>query len=183
MASHWNMDWEVNSYLPKFWGTFILPIISIGIYLLLIYLPKLDPMKENIKTFAAYYDAFITVFLGFFFYISLIVLFWNLWYKFDMNLLMFPAMSVLFYFIWELLINSKRNWFIWIRTPWTLSSDVVWEKTNKLWGKIFKIISIIFLVAIFAWIHMFYIIIVPILAAIIFLLVYSYLEYKKINKN
>lgn len=183
MASHWDMNWKVNWYMPKFWWVFIMPIISMAIYLLLTYLPKIDPIKENIETFRAYYDTFITVFLWFFLYISLIMIFWNLWYKFDMNLMIIPAISVFFYFVGELLIHSKRNWFIWIRTPWTLSNDIVWDKTNKLWWKIFKIIAFIFLVAIFSWINLFYVIIVPILASVIFLLVYSYLEYKKINKN
>ncbi|MDD5213397.1 MAG: DUF1648 domain-containing protein [Candidatus Gracilibacteria bacterium] len=183
MASHWDMNGKVNGYMPKFWGIFIMPIISMTIYLLLTYLPKIDPMKENIKTFGTYYDTFITVFLGFFLYISLIVLSWNLGYKFDMNLMIIPSISVLFYFVGELLINSKRNWFIGIRTPWTLSNDIVWEKTNKLGGKIFKIIALIFLLAIFTGINIFYVIVVPILASVIFLLVYSYLEYKKINKN
>jgi len=183
IATHWNSAWEVNSYMSKFLWLFIFPFIFLFIYLLFLIVPKIDPLKKNIEKFRKYFDTFILVILLFLFYIYLLSIFWNLWYEFQMNYMIAPAISILFYFTWILMQKSKRNWFIGIRTPWTLSSDKVWNKTHKIWAKWFKILSIITLIWIFFWEGLQYFIIVPILIFLIFLFVYSYLEYQKINKK
>lgn len=180
MASHWNTLWEVDGYMPKFWGLFIMPLVSSFIFLLFLIIPKIDPLKENIKKFRTYFDTFILLILVFLFYIYLLSISWNLWYIFDMNLMILPALSILFYFIWVLLSKAKRNWFIGIRTPWTLSSDVVWDKTHKLWWKLFKILSLIILSWIFFWEDMIYFILVPVIVFTVYLIIYSYVEYKKL---
>ena len=59
MASHWNIKGEVNGYLPKFWGLFLMPFISLCIFLLSIAIPKIDPLKYNIDKFRKYYDWFV----------------------------------------------------------------------------------------------------------------------------
>ncbi len=52
---------------------------------------------------------------------------------------MLPAgIGLLFYYIGVLMENAERNWFIGIRTPWTLSSDRVWRQTNRLGGRLFR---------------------------------------------
>ena len=64
---------------------------------------------------------------------------WNMGVQFNMTQFFVPAIGILFFYIGTILKYTKRNWFVGIRTPWTLSSDVVWEKTHKLGGKLFKI--------------------------------------------
>ena len=49
-----------------------------------------------------------------------------------------PVTGVLLYASGVLIKNAERNWFAGIRTPWTLSSDYVWDKTHQLGGYIFK---------------------------------------------
>ena len=51
MASHWNIKGEVDGYISKFWGLFLMPIISIGMFLLFLFIPKIDPLKSNIEKF------------------------------------------------------------------------------------------------------------------------------------
>ncbi len=90
-------------------------------------------------------------------------------------------MAVLFYFISVLMDNSKRNWFIGLRTPWTLSSDMVWEKTHKLGAKLVKISSVIALLGIpFKRLAAIFVLL-PIIVSFIYLTIYSYFEYKKEN--
>ena len=45
MASHWNIQGEVDNYMPKFWGLFLIPFILIGLSLLFVAIPKIDPQK------------------------------------------------------------------------------------------------------------------------------------------
>ncbi|MFH0847058.1 MAG: DUF1648 domain-containing protein [Chloroflexota bacterium] len=180
MASHWNARGEVDGYMSKFWGLFLMPIMSIGMALLFVFLPKIDPLRANIEEFRGYYHLFVTLIILFMFYIYLLTLFWNLGKRFDMIQLLSPAFAILFYYAGVLIEKSKRNWFIGIRTPWTLSSDRVWDKTHALGGKLFKLIGVISLSGlILPASAFFYIFFISVIGVTLFTLVYSYLEYRK----
>jgi len=125
MASHWNIRSEVDGYLPKFWGLFLMPLVSLVMFGLFLAVPKIDPLKENIKKFEKYYCGFILTMIVFLFYIYILTIGANLDLEFNMGMLLIPGMSLLFFYIGLMLENSKRNWFIGIRTPWTLQNDKV----------------------------------------------------------
>ena len=186
MASHWNAEGEVDGYLPKFWALFLMPIMSIGLYLLFILIPKIDPLKENIEKFRNYYDTFVIIFICFLFYIHIATIFWNLGFQFNMGYLLIPAISILFYYCGIMIENTKRNWFVGIRTPWTLSSDEVWKKTHVIGAKLFKIYALFLLVSLlFIDLipgYIIFVILVPTLLIVIYLFVYSYIEYQKVRK-
>jgi len=179
MASHWNSNGEVNGYMSKFWGLFLMPIVLIVVLIMFILIPKIDPLKKNIKKFRKYFDGFILLLTIFLLYIHVLTIFWNLNYRFDMTRMIIPAIGILFYYIGILTENAKRNWFIGIRTPWTLSSDKVWEKTHKLGGKLFKISGIIALFGIVFPKYAIWLILAPVIATAIYTLIYSYFEYQK----
>jgi len=67
MASHWNAKGEADGYMQKLWGLFLTPFILAGLALFFFIIPKIDPLKENIKEFRGYYDAFIVLFSVFMF--------------------------------------------------------------------------------------------------------------------
>lgn len=181
MASHWNTAGEVDSYMSKFWGSFLLPIVLLVMVLLFTFLPKIDPLKKNVEKFRPYFDGFILVMTLFLVYIYAITIAWNMNYRFDMTLMIMPAMAILFYYSGVLIEKAKRNWFIGIRTPWTLSSDVVWKKTHKLGAKMFKIAAVIMLSGVFVPDYGFFFLI-PVLIAALYPIFYSYFEYKKLKK-
>ena len=71
-----------------------------------------------------------------------------------------------------------------IRTPWTLSSDVVWNKTHKIGGKVFIASGLVSFLGFFLKSYLALVfILVPVIAGFIFLIVYSYNEYRKINNK
>ncbi|MFH1401732.1 MAG: SdpI family protein [Parcubacteria group bacterium] len=179
MASHWNFRGEVDDYIPKFWGLFLMPLVSLGMFFLFILIPKIDPLKNNIEKFRKYFDWFIVLMISFLFYIYLLTLFWNAGFRFNLSQLMMPALAILFYYCGVLIENAKRNWFIGIRTPWTLSSDGVWDKTHKLGGKLFKFAGVAAILGIFFPDHASFFVIIPVFSVTIFTLFYSYFEYKK----
>ncbi len=183
MASHWNLKGEVDSYLSKFWGLFLMPLISIGLFLLYLILPKIDPLKKNIEKFRKYFDGFIILLFLFLFYVYLLMIFWNLGLKFDIGQAMIPALAIFFYYCGVLLEKAKRNWFIGIKTPWTLSSDEVWDKTHQLGGKLYKITGLIVLLGIFFKEYALWFVLVPIIIAVICLIIYSYFEYQKVRNS
>ena len=181
LASHWGAQGKVDGYTSKFWGLFLMPIISVGLLLIFILIPRIDPLKSNIQQFRKHYDGFVVLILVFLFYLYLLTIFWNSGYTFNMTIFLSPALAILYYYTGILIENAKRNWFIGIRTPWTLSSDNVWEKTHKIAGKLFKIAGIVALIGVFFKTAAIFFIVVPVIIVSIYTVLYSYLEYQKEN--
>jgi uncharacterized membrane protein len=92
---------------------------------------------------------------------------------------MVPAFAILFYYAGILIEKSKRNYFIGIRTPWTLTSDEVWDKTHRLGGKSFKAAGIASLAGLLFPKIAFYLVIGLVLTAAIISVVYSYLIWRQ----
>lgn len=184
IASHWNFKGEADGYMGKFWGTFILPLIMVLMYLTYIFIPIIDPLKVNIGAFRRRYNFFWISMMLFFSYIFGLSLYWNMGYGFNFATAIAHALAVLLFTIGSLLTSAKRNWLVGIRTPWTLSSDTVWEKTHRLGGILFKIIAIFPLFFLF-WSDNKIIVpllVAPILIVTCILVVYSFLEYRKLKK-
>ena len=178
MPTHWNSKGEVDGYMSKFWGLFLLPIIIIGVYLLFLLIPKIDPLKKNIEKFRNYYDLLIVVIILYLFYVYALTIAAN-FIIFNFSTALIPAFAALFYLIGMILSKAKRNWFVGIRTPWTLSSDKVWDKTHKLGSTLFKISAVIALLGIFVPEQSIWFLIGPVIASAIIAIVYSYFEYSK----
>ena len=179
MASHWNAQGQVDGYVSKFWGLFLMPFIFLALFLLFILIPKIDPLKANIEKFRKYFDGFIIFTILFLFYLFTLTIFWNFGVKFSMNQVLPPAFGILFFYCGILIEKAKRNWFIGIRTPWTLSNDKVWERTHKIGGKLFKVVGIISFLGIIFPNYAFFLILFPVIAVSIYTVVYSYFEYRK----
>lgn len=181
MASHWGPNDEVNGYMSKFWGVFLMPLITLGMFLLFLVIPSIDPLKANIAQFRDVFNLFIALIVAFMVYIYFLTLRWNLGYtNFGMSKAMLPAMGILFFFVGYMLRKAKRNFFIGIRTPWTLSSDRVWDETHRLGSVLFMISgALAFLGSFFGGMTAFWFLFVPLIASTLVTLVYSYLVYQK----
>jgi uncharacterized membrane protein len=183
LASHWNADGEVDGYSSKFIGLFLMPIISLLMLSLFFIIPFIDPYKHNIKKFRNHFDTFILIIFVFFFYIYILTLFWNFGYVFNMVLFLIPAFALLFFYAGVLIENSKRNFFIGIRTPWTLANEKVWNNTHKLGGKLYKISSLISFLGLFFQKYAFLLLIAPLIFVSIFAVVFSYFDFQKQTKK
>jgi len=179
MASHWNISGEVDGYMAKFWGLFLVPLISAGLLLLFIAIPKIDPLKTNIGKFRNYYDRFVLLVMSFMYYVYLLTILWSMGMKFNMIQFLSPALAALFYYCGILLSKAKQNWFIGIRTPWTLSSEKVWNKTHRIGGKLFKAAGMIALLGVIMPDYAIYLVLLPVILFAVYTILYSYLEYNK----
>src|SRR5690606_20436666 len=113
MASHWNANDQVDGYMPKFWGVFMMPLMVLGMYVLFLVIPGIDPLKANIAQFRGAFNLFIVLISVFMLYIHGLTLAWSLGYQdFKMSAAMLPFMGVLFIFIGYMLRQAKRNFFI-----------------------------------------------------------------------
>ena len=184
MASHWNVHDQVDGYMTKFWGVFLLPLITLGMFALFLIFPAIDPLKANIAQFREAFNLFIVLLVGFMVYLYGLTLAWNLGYNnFKMSGAMLPALGLLFIFIGFMMKQAKRNFFIGIRTPWTLSSDAVWNETHRVGAILFMISGVLaFIGGFFGGTTAFWFLFVPIIGSTIFLLVYSYVLYQRETK-
>jgi len=179
IASHWNINGSVDGYMSKFWGLFLMPILSLVMFLLFLFLPKIDPLKENIKKFREHFDRFILALVIFLFYIYLLTIFWMKGIRFDMGQFIAPMMGIFFYYTGIVLEKVKMNWFIGIRTPWTMSSHSVWDKTHQLASKLFKVSGVIAYFGLLFPAYAFALVLIPVILSSIYVVVYSYLEYRR----
>ena len=179
IASHWNAGGVADGYMDKSVVIFLVPVISVLLSLLFLALPRIDPMKKNIKKFSAYYEGFVVTLLAFMLYVHALVIAWNIGIVFSMSQMLAPAIGIFFYYIGVMTSHSKRNYSIGIRTPWTLSNEKVWEKTHAVGGKLFKIAGVIAIAGTLFPEYAFYIVLAPIIAASAAVYVYSYAIYRK----
>nr|MCK4930306.1 DUF1648 domain-containing protein [Nanoarchaeota archaeon] len=103
VASHWNAQGQVDGYMSRFWGLFLMPIISVGLFLLFLIIPKIDPLKANIEKFRKYFDWFIVLIFVFLFYIFMLTVLWNVGVRYNMSVAIIPALGLLFFYIGILL--------------------------------------------------------------------------------
>jgi uncharacterized membrane protein len=180
MASHWNFNDQVDGSMARFWGAFLMPVLSLGVLGLLMLVPRIDPLRANVAAFREPFNAFVTLLVAFFLYLHVLTLLWNLGYQnFRMSGALLPAVGLIFVFAGALMAKSKRNYFIGIRTPWTLSSDTVWDQTHRLGSRIF--IGMGILVMILSLMGRGALVVLPfvILAAVLVPVIYSYILYRR----
>lgn len=183
MASHWNTANQVDGYMPRFWGAFLAPLIGIVMLALFLVIPQIDPLKENIAIFREHFNTFITLIVAFLVYIHILTLLWNLGYdKFNMGAAMMPALGLIFISAGIMIRKAKRNFFVGIRTPWTLSNDRVWDETHRIGSTLFIVSgSLALLGAVFPD-YAIWFILIPVLGTTLFLIVYSYVLYQRETK-
>lgn len=182
MPAHWNAAGEIDGYMSKFWGVFLIPIISIALAGLFLIIPNIDPLKANIAQFRSTFNWFIVVFVVYMLYLYALTLFAALGTSFNMTLMLLPAVGLLFIGIGYLMNGAKRNFFIGIRTPWTLSSDTVWDETHKLGSKLFMLGGVVTILCAFLGESGIWIMLVAMLGAAFVPIIYSYVLYQRETK-
>lgn len=184
LASHWNEKDQVNGTMSRFWGVFLVPAISTGMLLLFLAIPSIDPLKANIQQFRESFNILIALIIAFMVYVHALTLIWNLGYtSFRMSVALLPAMGLLFIFMGLLISKAKRNYFIGIRTPWTLSSDTVWAGTHRVGGKLFIAAGLFALLGAFFPDYAVWFIMFPVIGASLFSVIYSYILYRAEQKG
>ena len=184
MASHWGINDQVNGTMPKFWGVFLVPLISLGLFLLFLLIPAIDPLKANIAKFRDAFNLFMAFITLFLMYVQGLTLAWNLGFThFKMSTSLMPALGLLFILVGYMIRKAKRNFFIGIRTPWTLSSDKVWDETHRMGSWLFMGSGVLAIVgSFFGGMTAFWLLFVPLIGSAVFLVIYSYLLYQQETK-
>lgn len=181
---HWNISGQPDGYSSPLFASFLWPSLMVIMYLFFLIMPYFDPRKDQYAAFAPVYHRFKDLLLSFIFIIFIMTDYNALGYNINIGLWVPILVGLLFIAIGLLLRRVKANWFLGIRTPWTLSSEAVWEKTHRLSVPVFTLSGI--LIALVPFFPPFWRVAMFILAisVIIFVLpIYSYLLYAKEKKE
>ncbi len=180
---HFNEEGVPDGFAGKTVGLLLLPGINILTYLLLKFLPRIDPRKKNYALFEGQYNAIrlaIHLFLLFVFFITTLPA--------RTGNLLDPKLMIIGIAFFIMLMGNymtavRPNFFVGIRTPWTLSNEEVWKKTHRFAGRIW--VAAAFLLLLYAIIFeesgpavlftFFALIVIP-------PVIYSYIVYQKITK-
>ncbi|MBW2977699.1 DUF1648 domain-containing protein [Candidatus Woesearchaeota archaeon] len=183
MPTHWNAKGEIDDYGSRFMGLFLMPLITLGIYILFSLIPKIAVYKKHILGFDKHLYGMKIAFVLFLSAIYVVTLLPTFGYDINVAYFILPFIAALIFYIGYIIKFIKRNFFIGIRTPWTLSSGQVWDKTHRIGSVTFRINALIFLLALFYPEYSLWIILVPLLANVLFLIVYSYFAYQKVKRK
>lgn len=175
---HWNAAGEVDRYGGKFEGLLVLPIITLGTYGLLLLLPRVDPGRANYKRFETAYTVIrVSVIVVLACAYALIHL-WIRGHQIDVTSIIKILMGGMLVVLGNFMGKIRPNWFVGIRTPWTLASKEAWTKTHRRGGWVFIASGLVMIVVgtlapeAFMWA------LAPLMLGIAVLVVYSYLVWK-----
>lgn len=179
MPVHWNIRGEVDRWGNKFEGLLLLPIITLGIYFLLLLVPLVDPGRVNYRNFMRAFNAIRISIVLFMAVIYGVMVLAALGLRVDMSTAVLLAMGVLFVILGNFLGKIRPNWFLGVRTPWTLSSKLSWDKTHRLAGWLFMLMGVLFVVLAYMQTKWMLIAVLAIDAlCLVWMIVYSYLVYR-----
>ncbi|MDD5291234.1 MAG: SdpI family protein [Patescibacteria group bacterium] len=183
VPTHWDFAGQVNGWGSRSFA-FIIPGVMVIMYLLFMVLPFLDPKKEKYSQFKKVYHILKDVILLFMAVIYLATSLNALGYNLPIGIIIPVGVGLLFIIIGNYMKEIKSNWFVGIRTPWTLSSEEVWEKTHRFGGKAFMISG--FLIALDSFLPISWrlpVFIVAIILVVFGTIIYSYIVYLKEKKG
>lgn len=147
MPIHWNARGEVDGYGSRFWGAFGLPAFLILIWAILRAVPYIDPRKENIEKFRGAYETMVIAVIALMCLIQVAVLGNALGWPISVGRVVPSVVGALFVVLGNLLPRFRSNFFMGIRTPWTLSSETVWTKTHRFGGYFMVVVGFLLVIA------------------------------------
>ena len=181
VPTQWNVWGEIIGYGSSNEALFVIPLISLVTYVLLSLIPKIAVMKTNIELFLDYIYRIKAAVILFFFGLYLSSVLNSLGYEFNMSYYIIPSLAILLYYFGWIMQYSKRNFFIGIKTPWTLSDDRVWKNTHRIGSITLRINAALLLLALLFPSAILFIFIVPVILSFIFFWAFSYWEYRRLG--
>lgn len=179
IPSHWDFSGTIDGYSTKN-EFFLLAILPLILWIFFLFLPKIDPKKENYQKFSGFYHVFSMIMVLFMDFVFLLCLYASFQEDSPFVSEIIPmAVGLLFVFIGNYLPKVKPNFFMGIKTPWTLSCETVWIKTHRKGGMAFVLLGIFMMVVPFFPQINEYVFATVVLLAILYPVILSYLYFQQ----
>ena len=142
VAIHFDVDGNPNGYAGKFAGLVVPALLNVGLYFFLVLLPRFDPSAKNYNLFEGPFRImrlFTHLLLTF---VCGVIYTYGLGYRFNMTTYILYGLPVFFMILGNYMGTVRPNHFVGIRTPWTLTNEVVWRRTHRLTARLWVAASI-----------------------------------------
>lgn len=177
---HWNLAGEPDRYGGKFEGLLVAPLAALGLYVLLLAAPLIDPLRRSYEAFARGYGVIRVALLAFLAAMHCVILLAAFRRPVDVSAVVLVGAGILFCVLASVMGKVRPNWFVGVRTPWTLSSVDSWNRTHRLAVPLFLATgAAMFLLAAVRNAWTLAILVVCIAATAIGLPVYSYVVWRR----
>lgn len=134
IPTHFDLSGEPDDWSDRFPGAFVMPALAAGVYLLLFALRRIDPRRAHYQRFEGTYWVILNVIAITMAAFQVLTLGLALGWPIDMGRAITVTVGLLFVGLGNYLPRIRSNWWIGIRTPWTLESETVWRETHRVAG-------------------------------------------------
>ncbi|MFK8029639.1 MAG: SdpI family protein [Gammaproteobacteria bacterium] len=134
---HWNSAGEIDKYSSKAIGLLMMPAVALGTILLMKILPAISPDGFKLDESRHVLGIIQAVLVALFCAIGIATILISLGYKLDMVKVVLIGSGLMLMATGNVLSKVRKNFFVGIRTPWTLADDEVWSRTHRLAGRTF----------------------------------------------
>ncbi|HCX27944.1 MAG TPA: hypothetical protein DHI91_02275 [Candidatus Portnoybacteria bacterium] len=174
----------MNGWSSKTFAVYFFPGLILFMYLLLSFVPLMDPLKTNIELFSHLYFWFKVAFVLFMGGLYLMTIYAGLGNVINVGQCVMWGIAVLFFFLGLMMPQIKKNYTIGIRLPWTLHSEAVWDKTHKFGGRLFiALAALMVIISFIKGAYAFWILIGGMILMLAILFLYSYWQWRVIEKG
>ena len=142
VATHFDLDGAPNGWSSPLMAALFVPALGLVLAALFTMLPRIDPRRANYALFTPTYWTVVNAVLILLAAIHVLLLGKAMGWAVDMSKVAALGVGGLFILLGNLMSRIRPNWFMGIRTPWTLSSDSVWRKTHRFGGAAFAIAGV-----------------------------------------
>lgn len=137
VPSHWNLAGEVDGWMPRPIGAFASPAIATFTAGLMYLLPRIDPRAGHVEKFRDDYRLLVNLMVLFFAVMEVATLGFALGWPVEVDRVIMGSVGLLFVGMGNYLPRVRSNWFMGIRTPWTMDNERVWRATHRVGGRTF----------------------------------------------
>lgn len=181
IPTHWNGAGHVNGYGPRSF-VFLLTGCMVLTMLLWTVLPWLSPKRFTVDTFDATYWHICFVIVAMLGYFQCVMVWGAYSPSMPVNRAMFGGLAVFLGLLGNVMGKVRRNFWIGIRTPWTLASERVWYSTHRFAGKAMVLGAVLSLAGVIAGLPL-ALCLTVLLAGPIIPVFYSLLVYKRLERK
>lgn len=142
LPSHWNINGEVDGTMSRLGALLFLPGLSLVVWLVLLALPRIDPLRRSYPAFDGTLRLFINSITLFMAMLYAGMLAAGLGWRVEVPRLVMIGVGILFVVLGNEMGRLKPNWFVGIRTPWTLADPEVWRSTHRVGGRVFFVVGL-----------------------------------------
>ena len=133
---HWNSAGQADGFMPQPWGSYLWPAVVTAVYVLLTILPVISPRQFAIDRFARGYDRIQSATVTLVFAVGGLAHAQAAGLAVPVSRLLPLALGLFALALGRVLPETRPNFFVGIRTPWTMASDAVWVETHRVAGRL-----------------------------------------------